>query len=343
MMDRFVTALLDHILNLKPDTVISLSAEIHSNDTDPLSEITCVEEIALGIRKRQAFPLLEYTTSNLRRRFFEELPSHIITQKPSYFDAMNAIIDIYMEIGWESLAEMEIQPDQAKAAVASNSGRQVIEEILQRQKLLLLLNYPTPPLAKKIGVEFHALKEHYLDAVCTNYGLLNIRTEDCTKELFTARDYQLTTDLGELSFSLMRDKLTRSAARVQQEQVIVLPSGYVTCPAVRSSIHGELLADRLYYMGSVYQDVKLRFDQGSIRFVTTANGENVNYDLHSALSSSNDTCFVMYGCNRNNTQFSGYALYDRCMDDSIMLRFYDINNHPIDIASQRGKLKKIKI
>ncbi|MCD6180788.1 MAG: hypothetical protein J7K89_00210 [Candidatus Cloacimonetes bacterium] len=343
MMDRFVTALLDHILNLKPNTVISLSAEIHSFDPDPLCEIECVEEIALGIRKRQAFPLLEYTTTNLRNRFFSELSPQLISQKPTYFDKMNELIDVYMEIGWNSLAEASHSEDPDKEATLRTSERKVIEEILQQNKHMVLINSPTETLAQQCGMAYHTLLLLYLDAVCTNYGLLKVRTEESMKEFFTARDYLLTTEMGELSISIERENCQRSAGFLPEEQIIALPAGCVTCPARRSSIHGEILAQRLYYGTKTYHNVKLRFDHGSIRFVTISDDRNVNFDLHNALSGSAETCYLMYGCNRDLLEFTGYSLYDRCIDDSVMLRFYDMNNQPVDIATKAGKLKKIKI
>ena len=79
--------IVNNLLKIHNDNVISIAGEIHNsnNSEEPLIELPLIEELAVAIRKRKAFPVLEISTESLKKRFFAEMPEDIFSVPPNYY------------------------------------------------------------------------------------------------------------------------------------------------------------------------------------------------------------------------------------------------------------------
>ena len=96
--------IVNNLLKIQSNDVISISGEIHNgnNSNDPLIELPLIEELAVAIRKRKAFPVLEMSTEKLKKRFFAEMPEEVFSVPPNYYKSWINAIDKFIEISWES-------------------------------------------------------------------------------------------------------------------------------------------------------------------------------------------------------------------------------------------------
>ena len=77
--------IINNLLRIQKDDVVSISGEIRNgaNADYALIELPLIEEIAVAIRKKKAFPVLELTTENLKKRFFVEMPDDVFSVPPN--------------------------------------------------------------------------------------------------------------------------------------------------------------------------------------------------------------------------------------------------------------------
>ena len=100
---EIVFKIINSVLKVKEGDVISISSEIQNagNSPEPLSELPLVEELAVGIRKKKAFPVLEISTENLQKRFFSEMNEEIYALPLNYYLKWIEDIDCFIEVGWK--------------------------------------------------------------------------------------------------------------------------------------------------------------------------------------------------------------------------------------------------
>ena len=88
-----------NVARLSENEVVSLSGEINNvdNDENALCQIPLIEEIALSIKKNKAFPILEISTSNLKKRSLNELPENLFSLPTEFYEKWMRAIDIYID------------------------------------------------------------------------------------------------------------------------------------------------------------------------------------------------------------------------------------------------------
>ena len=144
--------IVNNLLKIKSDDVISISGEIHNskNANDPLVELPLIEELSVAIRKRKAFPVLEISTENLKRRFFAEMPDEVFSVPPNYYKSWINSIDKFIEISWESYSSDFRSVSEKQLQQFKDSTKSILQYLFDQKKKLIFLNFPTHELAKYI-------------------------------------------------------------------------------------------------------------------------------------------------------------------------------------------------
>lgn len=334
--------LINNLLRIQKDDVVSISGEIRNgmNAANALIEIPLIEELAVAIRLKKAFPVLELSTENLKKRFFVEMPDDVFSVPPNYYKNWINSIDIFIEVGWESFSSDFIETSEKQIKKFKDSTQSVMEHLFEQRKKLMFLNFPTHELAGYINAEYEELLGVYLNMVNCNYNLLKIYGSELQEKFFSFSNYQIRGRDEKLDLKINRDEIKIFDGDLTTNQVVVLPTGLVELPLDRQHLNGVFFADKIYYKNKTHDEVKIKFENGAVRYVAFTKDEKGNYHLQSEFTNSIEECYLTIGFNKNIFNYTNYYSYDRCLDGNISLKFFDRSNHPIFISSCHAEIEK---
>jgi len=338
----FVEKLLQNILAIHQEQVVSISGELQNseNSPQPLAEIPFLEELALQIRKNKAFPILEISTANLKKRFFQELPPEAQNLKPKYLEKLFQLTDFFIEISWKGIAQGFPTMPAKLNSIFQNISRSIWQKPLQDGKKMVLLNFPDAELASFINYDNHKLHELYLDAVNIDYEQQEKLGRDYIKKFKNFSKYQLITLDDNLEVEITPSQIELNESK--QTQLVIFPKGSIKMNIVADSLNGIFEAEKVYYKNYFYQNAKISFKAGKIQFISFQQESETNYILQTKLKNRSSECAMILGINNGITDFCGYYLYDVVREGNLSLKLYDENKIPILFSNMNVKIKNIK-
>jgi leucyl aminopeptidase (aminopeptidase T) len=334
--------IVNNLLKIKSDDVISISGEIHNgkNANDPLVELPLIEELSVAIRKRKAFPVLEISTENLKRRFFAEMPDEVFSVPPNYYKSWINSIDKFIEISWESYSSDFRSVSEKQLQQFKDSTKSILQYLFDQKKKLIFLNFPTHELAKYIKSDYDSLLNSYLNAVGCNYNLLKIYGEEHQEQFFSYSNYIIASHSEILKLKIDREKMELYVGDITKHQIIVIPTGIIEFPIKRESLNGVFFAEKIYYKEKTYNNVKLKFEDGTVRYVAFMEDKKGNFHLQNELINSHKECYITIGFNKSINSYTNYFSYDRCIDGNISIKFIDRQFHPLFISNMNSEIRK---
>ncbi|MFC1898165.1 hypothetical protein ACFLYJ_01190 [Candidatus Cloacimonadota bacterium] len=334
--------IINNLLRIQKDDVVSISGEIRNgaHEEFALIEVPFIEEIAVAIRKKKAFPVLELTTENLKKRFFAEMPDEVFSVPPNYYKNWINSIDIFIEVGWESFSSDFIESSEKQIKKFKDSTQSVMEHLFEQRKKLIFLNFPTHELAGYIETDYDALQSFYLNAVNCNYNLMKIYGTELHDKFFSFSNYMINSKDEKLSLKILRDKIEIFDGDTTKKQIVVIPTGLVEIPLDRQNLDGVFFADKIYYKNKTHNNVKIKFENGAVRYVAFTEDKKGNYHMQSEFINSVEECYLTIGFNKNIFNYTNYYSYDRCIDGNVSLKFFDRTYKPIFISCLNAEITK---
>lgn len=333
--------LVNNILRLKKNNVISISGELYnskkSNDS-PLQEIPLIEELAVAIRKKSAFPILEISTTNLQERFFSEMPESIYSLSPDYYEQWIAMIDSFVEVGWQKFFN-EFEPKN-KAIEMNESGQKILKQIFDNNKKMVFLNYPNQDLAEILTLNYKKLLSAYYDSVNCDYRALYKQGLKLKERYFSSANYFIEDMENLLELKIIKDEANLNCANATENPLLILPAGFIDFPLLRPSLNGIFRAERVYWQKHVFEDVKIMFNEGNMRYVNFKDERKENFLLQNALMQTTAECQLTIGFNPEIYSYTNYSQYDRCLNENITITFSSPTAPSIFCSTLTGKIIK---
>ena len=330
--------IVNDLLKIKPGNVVSISGEIHNaNKTEePLLEIPFIEELALEIRKKKAFPVLEISTENLKKRFFAEMPSDIFFLQPVYYKKWIDSIDVFIYVGWKNVFN-EFQKTSNEKLKKTTEG--IWEKIFQQKKKLLFLNFPSFELANFLNTKPDALLEFYSKSADCNYAQLQEEKNELKTKFSTFSNYTIHSKNEKVNFKtkiILPDLLKNQ----DYPHITILPFGSQDIPLERKKINGTFIAEKAYYKNFIYENLKVNFEKGFVHYISFKEEGKENFILQNALMNSKTECFLTLGFNPKVISYTNYYLFDTCIDGNTSMKFFDGDSHPIILSNINAEIKK---
>lgn len=334
--------IINNLFKIQTGDIISISGEIHNAEKseDPLIELPLIEELAVAVRKRKAFPVLEISTENLKKRFFGEMPDEVFSTPPNYYKNWINTIDKFIEISWESYSSDFRTTSEKQMKQFKKSTKSILQHLFEQKKKIIFLNFPTPELAHYISTDFESLKNAYLNAVNCDYNMLKVYGEEHEEKFFSYSNYKITTHRELLDLKIVRNKMELYNGDTSEHQITFIPAGIVEFPIERQSINGVFFAEKIYYKDKTYNNIKIKFEDGAVRYIAFREDKKGNFLLQTELINSDENCFLTIGFNKNISSYTNYYSYDRCIDGNISMKFFDRNSHPIFISNMNAEINK---
>ena len=326
--------IVNFILNLKQGQTVTISAELHNvmESNEALVQIPFLEELAIIVRKNKGLPILDISTENLHKRFFEEItddpPEIAVELLYKWLDCS----DMFIDLGWrtnplfyKSIPERSF----SKLNIGNKDFKSLFEK---KEKKLILLGFPTMGLAKYLEVDHAILKKTYFLALNVNYYDLKKRCIVLDAKLKKNAHWKL----GSIDDQALTIEFTKSSTSyygdMQNESIIMLPTGYWTQPLNLNALNGTYICENVYHEQFMWKSFKFVFEKGKITTLDTdMQQKNINL-IKTILFDDIVSISLQVGLNHAVREKSGYHLFDGVKYKNVSLVINTIKGQVIALS-----------
>ena len=305
--------------------LVNQCANIHEGEFVMVSggvrDLELLEDIAINVGKKGAYPILTISSDRLTRRWVTEVPVKYDTRTPEgdlkLFGFITAVISV--DYG-ETIGLLSDIP--AERLVARGKAYEPVNELVTKRNIkgVNLGNglYPTEASAKQFGLTLKELSDLFWKGVNVDYTKLEATGKSVQLLLAGGKEVVLTNPNG-----------TNLKLRIEKRQVIVsdgvlsaedLKKGYATSQAflpageayvspVPGTAEGTVVVDRQFFQDKEILGLTLTFKAGKLTSMTAKSGlEPLKKMYDAAGPGKEEFAFVDLGINPNVTVKPGSKL-----------------------------------
>jgi len=314
--------IINYILDLRPGQSVTISSEIHNviDNNEPLAEIPFLEELALVVRKQKGLPILDISTENLHKRFFEEISDDPPSISKELLRIWLSSADMFIDLGWRSNPSFyKSIPERSfkKLDIYNIDFRELFEV---SKKKLVLLGFPTHDLAKFLEIDHFLLRKTYFAALNVNYYDMKKRCLILDDKLKKHPEWKLVTEGNELHVQFTGNSKCLYGEMLN-DFIITLPTGawiqHLDIPTLTGTMH----CDQIYHEQYLWRNIKIWLENGKVANVDTEqNQKNINL-LKTLLFGETESVSICIGLNHGIRERSYYHLFDSVKYKNISLEF----------------------
>ncbi|MGL4373935.1 MAG: aminopeptidase, partial [Turicibacter sp.] len=269
-----------------------------------------LKELVKHTYKLGAFPHVEILDDELGREVAlgnsQTRMEKVVEWNLNRYADIDAFVSVYAD---ENDSEYTDVPSEIKT-MQSRVGRPV-SDLIVNTKQWVLLNYPTPSLAQKAKMSLEAFEDFLLDVCSVDYSkmydaMLNL------KNLMEKTDQVHITGPGtDLTFSIKGIQAVPCAGECN------IPDGEVFTAPVKESVNGVIQYNAPSpYQGTVFNNVKLTFENGKIIDATADNDVDKLTDIFNTDEGARYVGEFAIGVNPLIKNPMGDILFDEKIDGS---------------------------
>ena len=327
MNSEIISNFLKNLLKIKEGEVVSIFAEINdSHNTLPF-----IEDLAIAIRHQNAIPNLDFYTQNIEKVFSEEWAKRTELFASNYYQNKLKNIDYFLIVDWHNFSDK-----------LNDFTKDFLSNLYKNGKNIIFLNFPTEKLSFQTDLSINKLIENYWQSIDCNFLKLSNVSEKQANFFTKSQYFSLSSETEKLKIKIEPNSQKIVCGNIDKEQIIALPTGFIEMKLEREFLDGFFLAEKAYYQNNVFANVKIKFENGNIKYAIFNEEKDGNILLQNALINLVSDCKINFGLNEKIIHFSNHIYYDRCLENNISLIFYDQNSAPIYFSNTKLKIKKIK-
>jgi leucyl aminopeptidase (aminopeptidase T) len=345
MMSELAYKIVNIVLGVERGQVVSIGGEIHNDgadlltrSTEALAEIPLIEELAIMIRKKQAFPVIEISTDNLKKRFLNEMPDDIYDLPLDYYTKWVDTIDAFIDIGWRSNPGFFQNLADWKFNKLKASTSDILQSVIHKNKKMLFLGYPTRAVAEYFEADPEVLKAAYFEGLNCDYNKVMAKTDDLTRRFTGLENGIAFTGENHLVFSIDQERLAEMP-KWYNNNLIVLPGGQVEIPLLQKGLTGIFRASRVYHENLCFENVEIHIGEGEVYAVQFETDRKGNNKLRHAAINHHCDFRLCVGLNENLRELTGYYLFDEAMLGNVSLKLYDQNGREIIFSNPETRMQ----
>lgn len=330
------------ILKIKAHQAITISAEIHnvSDYDDPLVEIPFLEELALVIRKARALPIIDVSTENLHKRFFEEINEDTLEISTEQFYKWMKTSEVFIDLSWRSNPHFYQSISDRSYKRIKMSSIEFINIFSENNKKLLLLGFPTKGLSIYYKADHKMLEDTYFSALNIDYNELKKRILIFDGKVRKSKKWFVNTEKRTLEVDLIGESRCLYGD-FNDDVIVTLPCGSWQQELNSEKLEGIFFADTIFFDHHRWEDVQVIFEHGKVVDVeTSSEQEDINL-LKTLLFQKIHSISLNIGLNRNIKNKTNYSLFDICKDKSLSMLIKNSRGQLI-IVSHNASLYETK-
>lgn len=268
------------------DRIVTQSAGIKEGEVVMISGLSSdaalLEALAVSVRKQGAFPWVMYSSEQLAKRLFFDVPPKYDSQVDPAGLAMAKLADVGINIGNSQTVNLFEGADPARMAARGKAGMQMAEAMRAAGVRTVDIGnglYPTAWRAERMGLGQADLSKMFWDGVNLDYTELQQQAEALRAKLASARDVHVTHPDGtDIKFSIAGRKVVSSDGLISEADrkaggaalAVYLPAGEVMTSAVRGSANGKVVRATNFYRDKPVDNLVLEFKDGKLVTMTGA-------------------------------------------------------------------------
>jgi leucyl aminopeptidase (aminopeptidase T) len=244
-----------------------------------------LEDIAVEVRRRGAFPLLTFSSDRLSRKIFDQVPEKydsqinqlalnlagMVTARISVPSGENPAL--FADVTPERMAERTKAGAKASETIAEINRRRAVPNIVVGGNNL----FPTADNAKMFGFTQAELARIFWDGVNTDYASLQADGEKYRRILEAGKEVHLTHPNGtDFRVRIEKRPVYVSDGVVSAEDrkrgiaatTVYLPAGEVIVTPVPGTAEGKIVVDRDFNEGREIEGLTLEFKAGKLTSMT---------------------------------------------------------------------------
>lgn len=329
------------VLKIRNGQIITLSSEIHNGYEldNPLIELPFLEEIALCIRKKKAFPVLDIASENLRKRSFMEVNSENFPMPNHYYEKWVSMSDIFIDFSWRSNPYFVQDIPNRYIQQFKRTVNDLWLQIQKQNKKIVMMGFPTEALAKFYNINYSLLKDSYFDALNCNYQELKKSILILEGSLAKSEEWNLLTEDRNLNFRFQDSKANCYYGDFNNSPYLILPTGKIEKLIDTSTLDGIFYAETLYFENIALNDVQVIFEKGTVHGVDFLNRQSANHTIQNLLLNRIEDAFLCIGMNPNLKNPVKYSLFDECIKKNTILKLV-INNKIISLSNLNASVSQ---
>ncbi len=334
--------LIEEFLQISPEQIIVLSGLLDTSKSCELSDIKIIEELAIMIRVKGAYPVLDLATKTIKLRSLEETPEEKYYVPDEYFSQWVKLVDIIIDLSFPEIRNIFTDNYIAsnKTDLINKSLQFIYKNMLISEKKVLLPNFPKPSIAEYYSIDLTNLEGFYLSSFEPIESKMNVKGLKILNHIMPGETYCLkSSDKEESILKLsISDHQSYFVSNKITNSYTVLPFGYVALTVNKNTLNGVFKADKLYYKNICRESVILTFSYGNILSIQFENNDALSEIIKVGIMNSKDRVEFFIGVNNGVSEPCNFNYYDRCLDNNFSLVFYDEVNNTIEISSSSVRL-----
>ena len=241
-----------------------------------IKDMELLENIAVDVRKKGAFPLLTIDSDRLTRKMFTEVPEKYDSQAPKLGMHMVKFIDATINVSSSETPDLlaDIPPERFKTRnEASKELREYVEKNPMKSVALGNGMYPTKANADEFGISLDELTNLFWSGINVDYNQLSADGKKLEATLAGGNELEITNPNGtSLKVKIKNCPTYCSDGMITQEDMkkgmagysVYLPAGEVYLAPVAGTANGKVVVDNFSMMGKQIEGLVLEFKNGKL-------------------------------------------------------------------------------
>jgi len=241
-----------------------------------VKNLELLENIAVEVRKKGAFPMLTIGSDRMTRKMFTEVPVKYDSQKPELGMHMVKIFDAQISVSSNETPGLlaDIPPERFKTR---NEASRPVQEYLEKNpiKSVALGNgmYPTKATADEFGLTVDQLSDLFWSGINVDYKKLAADGKKLSALLEAGKELEVSNSNGtSLKVSLANHKPFCSDGVIDDADLkrgsagyaVYLPAGEVYVAPAKASANGKLVVENFTWQGKAVEGLVVEFKDGKM-------------------------------------------------------------------------------
>lgn len=334
--------LIEDYLKISSEQIIVLSGLLETSHNSEISDIDILEDLAILVRNRGAFPVLDLASKRFKIRVLEETPEEKYFIPTDYFSQWVKLVNVIIDLSFPEIRNFftDNYITSQKTELINKSLQSIYKNMLISDKIVLLPNFPKASIANYYNINLSVLEKFYLGSFEPIDSKMNAKGFKILNHLLPGETYFLEStsdDINKLQLQIS-DQQSYFISNKISNSYTVLPFGYVALTVDKNSLNGVIKADKLYYKNIQRNSVVITFSYGNILSIQFESNDSLAEVIKVGLINSKERVEFFIGVNNGVSEHTNYNYYDRCIDNNFSIVFYDEVNNIIEISSKSVRL-----